>query len=224
MQISEKLVQRLLLERDLVDSRDIVYETPDGLTIVFTIRTLSAEEKTGIKKKFDMSFPVPPTKSFERGLARFDIMDPGYQKRLEVWSQGLSRGVLAETIGVSVPDIEYIERLFPVEFVNHLFSSIELINGIQSDPLAELIREAMWAPEVLTFLEKHQTPAGGLTISETPLFREIDCLVAAGLSLREWECLSPREKMTYVNWYDYKVAKEAYIADYHDPKKKTIRR
>ena len=218
MTVSDKIVQRLLLERDLMDSREIVYEAPDGVEIVFSIRTLTTDEKTALRKYYDTSFPVPPVVTTNLGLARFNVTDETYQARLSEWSLSLSRGVLAETIGLSEQDIEALEGMFPPVFVQHLFSTIELINGVQSDPLADLIREAMWAPEVLTFAERHQPAEGGVKITETPLFREIDCMIAAGLKLRDWELLSPREKMTYMNWRDYSQAKEAYVQDSYDKK------
>lgn len=214
------LVQRILLERDLVDSRDVFYTLPDGSEATFTIRTLSPDEKLGIRQAYDKFFPSPPVTQNSLGGAQFDLEDAGFQEALQEWNQKLSKGVLAATLGIEEADVVTIEQKFPREFVNRLFATIELLNGIQSDPLIDLVREAIWAPEVLSWLETSKPKNDDIKIADTPLFREMQAMTAAGLNLDEWEKLSPRHKIMYLNFHTYTAAREAYIHEKTEQKSK----
>lgn len=216
--ISVQLIQRLLLERDLRDSRMLSYMAADGSEVEFELKTLTRQEKDELKALYDKTFPVPPIAASENGTAQFDLESTEYQIRLSEWSQSLTYGILAKTIGIEADGIRWIECHFPPKFVTELFSTVELINGIHSDPLADLVRESMWAPEVLAWVETSKPKHPDLKLSETALYREIDCMIAAGLSMEQWNKLSPRERMIYMNWNDYTKAKEGYISDFFEKK------
>jgi hypothetical protein len=216
--IPVNLVQRIILERDLTDSRSVTYDLPDGTVAEFVIHTLTNEQKLEIRRTYDKFFPTPPTITTKAGIVQFDLEDEAYQKKLQDWNLRLSRGVLAATLKITEEEVALIELQFPREFVGELFAKIELLNGIQSDPLIDLVRDAMWAPEVLTWLETHKGNDDGVKVSDTPLFREMEAMVACGLTLAQWEDLSPRHKIMYLNYHTYKTAREAYIHDMSEKK------
>jgi len=218
--IPVNLVQRIILERDLTDSKEIVYTTPDGKPVSFVIRTLTMEEKQKIRSKYDQFFPIPPVVQGKLGAPQFDLEEAQFQEALLKWNADLSRGVLAATLGVDDASVTLIEASFPREFVNRLFATIELLNGIQSDPLTELVREALWAPEVVTWLETSPDKGDGIKLSDTPLFREMEAMNTARLTLSDWEKLSPRHKIMYMNYHAYKAAREAYITDQSEKRAK----
>lgn len=222
--IPTNLVQRIILERDLTDSRIITYTLPDGSEAEFVIQTLTAEEKDKIRKEYDKFFPTPPVVQSKLGTAQFDLEDEQFQDALQKWNLRLSKAVLASTLGVSEREVNLIEQCFPREFVNKLFATIELLNGIQSDPLIDLVREAIWSPEVTTWIETSPPKPDSIKVSDTPLFREMEAMIACGLTLDQWEKLSPRHKIMYLNHHTYKVAREAYVTEMAEKKaKKEVR-
>jgi len=154
------------------------------------------------------------------GVAQFDLENQAYQDALSNWNDRLARGVLAASLGISEEEVAVIEGSFSRSFVNKLFATIELLNGIQSDPLVDLVREAMWAPEVTTWLETATPKDDGIRLTDTPLFREMEAMIAAGITLAEWEKLSPRHKIMYLNHFTYKQAREAYITESAEKKAK----
>jgi hypothetical protein len=212
--LTPRLLERMLLERDLVDTREIKIPTKDGTEVAFSLKTLTSEQKTEIKARWDATFPVPPVKTVQTpvgSMARFDLENPDYHERLSKWHQGLQRDFLAATLGITAEEFASIEELFPDGVLSPLFGTAELINGIQSEPLMELVKEAIWAPEVLTWLETYKGKPDDLKISDTPLFREIECVVAAGLTLEQWGKLPARQKLLYITWHDAKSFREAYV-------------
>jgi hypothetical protein len=216
--IPVNLVQRIILERDLTDSRTVPYTLPTGETAEFTIYTLSNEEKQAIRREYDKHFPTPPVVTDKVGATRFNLDDEAFQRSLQEWNLKLSRGVLAATLKITEEEVAYIEANFPRDFVSELFATIELINGVQSDPLIDLVREAMWSPEVLTWMETHRSDDNATKVTDTPLFREMEAMVACGLTLDQWEALSPRHKIMYLNFHTYKGAREAYMHEMSEKK------
>lgn len=209
--IPTTLVQRIILERDLTDTRSLVYTADDGTEVVFDIRSITAAERQEIRDSHNLSFPTPPVVQGSLGSPQFDLQDEAFQEKLHEWNRTLSRSVLAAALGVNEGAVTLIEQTLPREFVNKLFATIELLNGIQSDPLVDLVREALWAPEVLTWLETATPDADNIKITDTPLYREMDTMIGCGLTLDQWEKLSPRHKIMYINFHTYKQAREGYI-------------
>jgi len=216
--IPVNLVQRIILERDLTDSRIVPYTLPSGERVEFVIHTLSNEEKQAIRREYDKHFPTPPVMADKVGVTRFNLEDEAFQRSLQEWNLKLSRGVLAAALKITEDEVAYIEANFPRDFVAELFATIELINGIQSDPLIDLVREAMWSPEVLTWLETHRSDDNATKVTDTPLFREMEAMIGCGLTLDQWEALSPRHKIMYLNFHAYKCAREAYLSEMAEKK------
>lgn len=216
-----RLIERMLLERDLTDTRVVPISLEDGTVIEFTLRTLSAEEKRAIRTEWDRRFPVPRTITVEMPtgpMAKFDLEDKDYHDRLGKWQVGLGNAFLAATLGITPDELDELERQFPPGALSPVFGTAELINGIQSEPLMDLVKEALWAPEVLAWVETYRGEPDDLQISDTPLYREMECIVAAGLTLDQWQQLSARQKMLYLSWYDAKTFREAYV-NWHTAKK-----
>lgn len=222
--IPVSLIRRILLERDLSDSRTLDYELPSGEVAEFTINTISQEEKQSIRKRYDKFFPTPPVIHDRLGIPQFDLEDAKFQEDIHEWNQMLSRGVLAATLGITDEEVTLIEQSCPRVFVNKLFATIELLNGIQSDPLVELVKEAIWAPEVMSWLETSVAPIDTIKVTDTPLYREMESMTSAGLDLDQWENLSPRHKIMYINFHTYKQAREAYIQEMTEKKSKKLTR
>ena len=219
--IETRLIERMLLERDLTDVRVVPITLEDGTVIEFTLRTLPAEQKRHIRAEWDQKFPVPPTITVDTPggpLAKFDLENKAYHDLLGKWQVGLANAFLAATLGITVEELRDLESQFPAGTLTPVFGTAELINGIQSEPLMDLIREALWAPEVLAWVETYKGEPDDLQISDTPLYREMECIVASGLTLDQWQQLSARQKMLYMTWHDAKTFREAYV-NWHTVKK-----
>jgi hypothetical protein len=222
--LETRLIERMLLERDLTDERSVPIKLQDGTEIEAHLRTLDPETKRRIKGEWDLKFPVPPVVSIPTPsgpMAKFDLEDKDYHLRLEKWHEGLAREFLAATLGITVDEFSQLEKSFPQDTLMPLFGTVELINGIQSEPLMDLVREALWAPEVLAWVETYKGDPDDLKISDTPLYREMECVVAAGLNLNLWREMSARQKMLYLTWYDAKTFREAYV-NWHTVKKTKV--
>lgn len=219
--LETRLIERMLLERDLTDERKVPIPLPDGTQIEFHLKTLDRETKQRIRSAWDLTFPVPPITTIPTPagpMAKFDLEDPDYHARLGKWHEGLSRDFLAATLGITGDEFDELEKNFPSGTLSPLFGTVELINGIQSEPLMDLVRDALWAPEVLAWVETYKGEPDDLKISDTPLYREMECIVAAGLNLEQWKGMSARQKMLYLTWFDAKTFREAYV-NWHTAKK-----
>ena len=209
-----RLIERLVVERDLQDSRVLSVTLADGTSLSFDIHTISLEEKNKLRKDYNAKFPAPPVIVHDTPggkVAQFDLQSEDYQKKIVDWQTELSKAVLATSCGLEVADVIELERILTNEQYTQLHSTVELLNGVHSEPMADLLRDAMWSPEVATWIETYKpSDPNGLKITDTVLFRELECMIAAGLSLRDWEDLSPRERLTYLEWHNYKQAREAY--------------
>ena len=215
-----ELVRRIVLERELLDSRRVTYTLPSGERAEFVIKSLSHEEKNRVRDHYDRFFPTPPVTSNSLGIAQFDLENTNYQLALQSWNERLARGVLAASLEISEDEVEFIEQNFSRSFVGKLFATIELLNGIQSDPLVDLVRDAIFAPEVMTWMEAAPIKEDGIRLTDTPMFREMEAMIAAGLTLHEWENLSSRHKILYLTHHTYKAVREAYITDCAEKKAK----
>lgn len=212
--MDQKTLERLVVERDLHDSRVLSFTCPDGTLLEFQISTLSADAKREILTRLDKEFPIPPTVVIPipnmPGAVRFDLEDTEYLKKLDAWHQRLAHELLGASAGLTGEEIQDLPQILPAEFIHQLHKTIELINGIQSEPLMDLIRDAMYAPEVLTWTETYKPKAGGCVITDTPLFREFEAMVECGLRLDEWKKLLPREKVLYMTFHESRKFREAY--------------
>lgn len=212
--IELRLIERMLLERDLTDERSVPINLPDGTRLEVNIRTLDPKVKQEIKSTWDAKFPAPPVVTIDTPggkMAKFDLADKDYRERLGKWHDGLARDFIAATLGITPDELDHMERSFPTADLAPLFGTVELINGIQSEPLMDLVRDALWAPEVLAWVETYRGEPDDLKITDTPLYREMECVVAAGLTLDQWGSLSARKKMLYLTWFDAKTFREAYV-------------
>ena len=219
--LETRLIERMLLERDLSDERIVPISLPNGSTMEIPLRTLDKETKQRIKDAWDVKFPVPPIMSIQMPtgpMAKFDLDDADYRVRLSKWHDGLAREFIAATLGITPAEFQELEGTFPSGTLAPLFGTVELINGIQSEPLMDLVKDALWAPEVLTWVETYKGEGDDLKITDTPLFREMECVVSAGLTLEQWKQMSSRQKMIYLTWYDAKTFREAYV-NWHTNKK-----
>ena len=213
-ELSEKLVERLVVERDLTDSRELDFELEDGSLLSFTITTITNEQKNAIKKRYDPQFPAPPLETYDTPLGsivRFDLTDQDYKLKIKAWEQKMSRAVLADSLGISEDQAQALESTLTFPQYTKLRSAVELINGVHSEPMADLVKDAMWAPEVSTWLQTYKPKIDSIKITDTILFKEMECVIAAGMTLRQWDQCSPRERMLYLEWFAFKNAKEAYI-------------
>lgn len=218
-----KTLERMLLERDLQDERELVFEAPGGQVIKFKIQTISNEIRREVKRAWDDKFPVPPLKYIQTQVGifpTFDLEDQDYIDRLRQWDAGYSKDLRARALGISAHEFDILEKALPDDFLGKLFQTIELLNGIQSLPLETLVRDAVWAPEVQTWAESYIPDGESIKITDTPLFRQMDCIIASGLTLEKWEQLSARERLLYMAWYDAKNMKEAYLSWWQNEKLK----
>jgi hypothetical protein len=191
---------------------------------MFELATITAEQKRDVRKEYDGNFPVPPViavKTPQGAVARFNLEDTAYQAQLSEWHDSLSYAVLAATMGMIVSEVKALELLLPNDFMSELFSTAELINGIQSEPLADLIKDSIWSPEVLTWVETYRSKGDDISITDKPLYRQMEAMVAAGWKFLDWESATPRERLLLLNWYDYKQLREAYISWWSTEKNKT---
>ena len=211
--MDQDAVIRLVAERELHTSRTLELQADDCI-LIFELATIPADLKLRVRKDYDEHFPVPPVVSHATpigNLARFNLDDPAYQQQLVVWHESLTYGVLSATMGLSEAEVRDLENSLPAAFMMELSSTAELINGVQSEPLADLIKEAMWAPEVLAWIESYRSKGDEVKITDKPLFRQMEAMLAAGMNFKQWDELTPREKMLILNWHDYKAIREAYI-------------
>ena len=206
-------LERLILERDLLDRRVLSLETGDGTLILFRLKSLSDAKKVEITARYDRLFPMPPVKTTPSpvgNLVSFDLENAGYKEQLLQWQTKLGMAFLAETLGVPLECVEQIDSTFPQNVVSELQTTVQLINGTHSEPLMNLVREAMWAPEVLTWIETYKPDDPDFTITDTSLFHEMEVIVASGHTRESWQKLSARDRIIYMAWHDAKSAKEAY--------------
>lgn len=211
--MEQDAVIRLVAERELHTSRILELQAGD-CTIIFELATIPAELKLRVRKDYDENFPVPPVVSHQTpigNIARFNLEDAEYQVQLAAWHDSLTYGVLSATMGLTEQEVRELEGLIPASFMMELSSTAELINGVQSEPLADLIKEALWAPEVLAWIESYRSKGDEVKITDKPLFRQMEAMLAAGMNFKQWDELTPREKMLILNWHDYKAIREAYI-------------
>ncbi len=209
-----KTVERLVVERDLIDHRVLSFATLDGTLIDFELVTIENHRKQEVRDRLDQLFPVPPTIAYATPIGpitRFDLESEAYHKLLLDWQINVSTELLGLSMGISGEDVSFLYKNFPSTFITEMQSMIELINGIQSEPMSDLVRDAMYAPEILAWLESYKPKPGELQISDTVLFREMSCIVECGLKLDEWKALSQRQKMIYLTFHDYKIIREGYI-------------
>jgi len=205
---------RLVAERELITSKTLEL-TAGGCSITFCLETINADAKRKLKAGYDERFPVPPVivhKTPVGTAARFDLESEAYQAKLTEWYESLSYGVLGSTLGLTDDEVRDLENCLPAEFMSELFSTASLINGVQSEPLADIIKDAMWAPEVLAWIETYKAKGDEVQVTDTPLFRQMEAMIEAGFTFRQWDDLSPRERMLVINWHEYKMVREGYIS------------
>lgn len=208
-----RLIERLVVERDLTDSRDLSVELADGTRLLFNVHTVSLDEKNALRLHYNAKFPAPPVLVHNTPVGRvaqFDLQNPEYQSKIIAWQAELSKAVLATSCDLTVEEVLELEKILTHEQYSELHSTVELINGVHSEPMQTLVRDAMWAPEIESWLATYKGEPDGVKITDTVLFREMECIVAAGLTLRDWEGLSPRERMTYLEWHSFRQARESY--------------
>ena len=215
---------RLIAERELHTTKTVEL-VAGGCAIIFDLTTIPYSLKRVIRKQYDLDFPVPPVVIHTTpagNFARFDVENKDYQEKLTEWQCTQSYGVLAGTLGMSVDEVKDLESHLPCNLMEELFSTSELINGVQSEPLADLIKESIWSPEVMAWIENYTPPPGNndIKISDKPLFRQIDAMLTAGLDFERWEAMTPRERMLIMSWYDYKNVKEGYVSWWYREKDK----
>lgn len=217
MTMETGIIQRMLLERDLHVLRDEEVVLDDGSVITFAVNTLPNEAKQEIRRVWDQTFPVPPVVSLTMPnsvpVSQFDLEDKSFRAALTVWYQGLANSLFAATLGLSDDDYDKLEHLLPALELARLIAVCELVNGIQSEPLSDLLRDAIMAPEVTRWLETDakRTDPDDISITDTPLYREIDAALSCGLNLAQWRALSARDRLTYTIFHDAKGLREAYI-------------
>lgn len=220
--MEQAAIIRLVAERELIASSDVIISSDDA-DITFHLSTISAEDKRRLRHTHDQGFPVPPVVSVPTpggAVARFDLESADYQKELDRWHEQMSYGVLAATLGVEVAEVKMLEHLLPNDAMLQLFSTAELINGVQSDPLADLIKESIWSPEVLTWLASQKPKADEVQIADTSLFRQMEAMAAAGWKFGDWESATPRERLLLLHWYDYRCMREAYVTWWYGDRNK----
>ncbi|MCK7507723.1 MAG: hypothetical protein MZV70_29195 [Desulfobacterales bacterium] len=110
--------------------------------------------KPALNFRLPIVYSEAPTGSF----VRYNLEDDGYLQQVHDWQSHVGRLFLSSALSISYEDCVWLENHFPYNWFNELKSTVELLNGVHSAPLQDLLEDAMWSPEVATWISTYKSP------------------------------------------------------------------